>query len=480
MTSLKKKFVQGIVWMGSGTFAIQIISWIATIFVIRLLSPADYGLMSMAAIVIALLLMVSDLGMGSAIIQTETISPYQTRQLLGVIVCINGAAFAFSFLTAPFIAVFFGEPRVVSLIRCLSLNFILMSFYIVPQSLCIRDMNFKTKTKVDFVARLASSLITLLLAFTGYGIWSLVFGEIALHLAKVVGFNITRPNLLVPVFKLAGIGESIRFGSLLTVNRVLYWAFTQLDKVIIGKFLGKDLLGIYGVAMNLAMIPMDKFMPILTQVSFSAFSRIQNDSERLQSSVLNLTHMIAFVMFPVFWGMLAVAPEAIPWILGHKWASSVIPFQFLCGIIPLLSLSSILSPALYAVGRPDIMIKNMAVAVIVMGVAFLLGVQKGLVGVCIAWVAAYPVVFIINSLRSLNVLGVSVKDYAGGVTFPITASGLMAVVIFALRPLLANVSTIPLLGAFVIGGMVFYGGLILCRKTELAKLRSILRTSHDT
>jgi len=426
-----------------------------------------------------LLLMISDLGMGSAVIQTEKISPYQTRQLLGVIVCINGAAFVFSFLTAPFVAVFFGEPRVVALIRCLSLNFILMSFYIIPQSLCIRDMNFKTKTKVDFVARLASSLITLLLAFAGYGVWSLVFGEIALHLAKVVGFNITRPNLLDPVFKLAGIGESIRFGSLLTVNRVLYWAFTQLDKVIIGKFLGKDLLGIYGVAMNLAMIPMDKFMPVLTQVSFSAFSRIQNDSERLRSSVLNLTHMIAFVMFPVFWGMLAVAPEAIPWILGHKWASSVIPFQFLCGIIPLLSLSSILSPALYAVGRPDIMIKNMAVAVIVMGVAFLLGVQKGLVGVCIAWVAAYPVVFIINSLRSLNVLGVSVKDYAGGVTFPITASGFMAGGIFALRPFMANLSTLPLLCSYILCGAVFYGVLVLLFKAEFVRLKNILRVSHN-
>jgi len=475
--SLKSKFIQSLLWLGTGSLAIQVISWGATVLVIRLLSPADYGLMAMSAIVISFLLMICDLGMGGAIIRTEQIDKRQLRQILGIIFCINIAAFIFTYLSAPLVAAFFGEPRVTSIVRWLSVNFILISFYIVPQSICMKEMAYKKKTQIDVTARILSSMMTLGLAFYGYGVWSLVISEIALHLIKLIGFNVFMRSVIVPVFSLRGVGRFIQFGALLTVDRILYWAYGHLDGVILGRLLGKELLGLYSVALNLASIPMDKFLPVLTQVSFSAYSRIQSDSQKLKNGLLNVTHAVAFIVFPVSWGMIAVAPEAIPLLLGQKWASIVLPFQLISIVLPLKALSSILPPALFAIGRPAVNIVNMAISVCIMSVAFLVGVQKGLVGVCLAWVIAYPMVFVIINKRALDALHIPLTSYFREILFPLTSAGLMVGGVFLLKPYIAGLSQLQALAACSVAGGLLYSLSALTSKKEFSKLKHLVARS---
>jgi teichuronic acid exporter len=476
--TLKRRFITSILWLGSGSLAIQLISWASTIVVIRLLTPADYGLMAMSAIVISFLLMICDLGMGGAIIRMENIAHRQIRQILGIIIVINIASFGLTFLSAPLVAAFFGEPRVTSIIRWLSINFILISFYIVPQSLCMKEMAYRQKAQVDVSARILSSMLTLVLAFYGYGVWSLVISEIALHFIKVVGFNLIKRTVVIPVFSLGGVGRFVRFGALLTVDRIFFWAYGHLDGVILGRLLGKELLGLYSVALNLASIPLDKFIPVLTQVSFSAYSLIQSESRKLKSGLLSVTHAVSLMVFPISWGMLAVAPEAIPLILGPKWVSIIVPFQLISIILPFKALSSILPPALFAIGRPGINIVNMAISVCVMATAFLIGVQKGLLGVCLAWVIAYPGLFLIINSRALRVLGIPFAAYLREIWFPLCSAGLMVGGIFLLKSYIFALSEIQILGICIVVGALIYAILILCSHKEFARIKHLAGKSQ--
>ena len=141
---------------------------------------------------------------------------------------------------------------------------------------------------------------------------------------------------------------------------MLYYLYTIADTVIVGKFLGNALLGTYAIAMNLASIPAEKVLPIITQVSFTSYSRIQDDLDRIRRNLLRTASLIAYAGFPVFFGMAAVAPEAIRLLLGPKWTAIILPFQLICLVLPLKAISPVLPPAVFAIGRPRINMENMA------------------------------------------------------------------------------------------------------------------------
>ena len=310
--SFKTRALRGFFWLSIGTFAGQLVSWISTIVVIRLLLPKDYGLMAMAGSFIALLGPFNELGIGSAIVQAERMTEKELRQIYGFTIASSLVFWLACHLAAPLVALFYKEHDLVPILRVVLVNFMLIAFYLVPQSLFIREMNFKSKSAIDVSAQIGSALVTLILALKGLGVWALVIGTLTLNLIKAVLFNVARAERLRPLFNFTGSGKFIRYGVTLTGSRLLYSLYNQADLIIVGRFLGQVTLGIYGVALNLASIPADKVLPLINQISFTSFSRIQDDMERVRRNMLRTTRVIAFSGFPIFWGMAAVAPEAHP------------------------------------------------------------------------------------------------------------------------------------------------------------------------
>lgn len=464
--SFKSKVMRAFFWLGTGTFVGQFISWISTILVIRLLAPADYGLMAMAASVIALITMVSELGVGSSLVQADRITDRDVGHIFGFVLvsCLLGAALCFA--AAPWIAAFYREPRVVPLVRVLCLNFLIMSLYVVPQALFQRAMDFKSKAAADLSAQIGSSLVALLLAWKGAGVWSLVLGQLALHAVKAVAFTAARRSLVRPLFSLAASAPFVRYGLALTGDRVFYYLYTIADTVIIGKFLGNALLGTYAIAMNLASIPAEKVLPIITQISFTSYSRIQDDLDRIRRNLLRMTSAIAYAGFPVFFGMAAVAPEAVPLLLGPKWTGIIVPFQLICLVLPFKAIGPVLPPAVFAIGRPRVNLKNMALTLAVMTSAFLLGVQGGITGIALAWLAAYPVVFLITSRRCLRTLGMTMSGFLAELKFPLAASTAMLGLLMALKLVLSGLPPLSVLSLLVGSGAIAYAGLVLVFQRE--------------
>jgi teichuronic acid exporter len=473
-----RKVLHSFLWQGGGNFVGQAVSWLATLFVIRLLAPGDYGLMAMANVFFGLFFMIADLGFGSAAVQALELTREQLRRVFGIIIVLNVGAAALTFAGAPVIAGFFSEPRLIPIVRVLAVNFLFIALYILPQSHLLRDMKFNVKAKVDLGATVSSALLTLLLAALGYGVWSLVTGMVAYHGVRALLFNLARRVPLVPEFSFRSVSGLARFGMLSALSTFLFFLYGQADVVIGGRFLGADALGLYAVALSLASIPMEKVLPIITQVSFAAFSRIQTDRARVNRNLLRSVRLVSLACFPAFLGLAAVAPIFVPLVLGPRWIELVVPFQVLCLVLPLKAVASLFAPPLYGVGRPGVVVGNMATALGIMVVALLLGVRHGVLGLALAWLIAYPLVFALIAHRSLAALRVPWSDLLRSMAFPTLASGLMFAAVVGVSRLPGEALGATARLALLVGsGAAFYCALVYAfNRDSVMELVRVLRS----
>lgn len=477
-SNLKAKVLNGLMWLGGLTFLGQIITWAVSIIVIRLLAPEDYGLMAMATIFVSFLSLLSEMGLGSALIQKKDINRNELQKVFGFIILVNCILCATVFLLAPLGALYFSEPRLVPILRVMSISFLLLSFYIVPQCLLIRELDFRRKSIIEVCANLVSSALLLWLAFQGLGVWALVYGTIGAHLSRVVLFNLRKQDRIAPRFAKQGIGHMISFGGYVSITRVLWFIYSQADIFIGGRILGKELLGIYSIAMHLVSLPLEKISPLLNQIGFTAFARQQEDIEAVQFNFMRLVRVTNIVMIPVFIGFALVAPELVTLLLGKKWIPTIQLIQILCLIMPLRFVSAIFPPVVTGFGKPNIITGNMIWAVIIMGSAFMIGVQWGVLGLCYAWLVAFPILFVIMLKRVLRALRISIIDMVQTVVLPLIATLIMATGVSAFKYLTSDVLPIYLtLCISIVLGIIIYVGVVLSIRPNIyQEIKALLVT----
>jgi O-antigen/teichoic acid export membrane protein len=291
------------------------------------------------------------------------------------------------------------------------------------------------------------------------------------------GYNIARKGLIIPRFALRGYSEFLTFGGFLTGSRILWYFYSMSDIFVGGRYLSNKLLGVYSVAMQLATIPIEKIMPIISQVAFPAYSRIQSETERVRSHFIKSVRLLSFIIFPVYGGLFLIAPQMVNLFLGHKWGEIILPISLLCLIMPFRSLSTLFPPLLNGLGRPDVDFVNVTMASLILPAAFLIGVRKGILGICFAWIIGYSFVFAIASIRSLRVLGIKYNAYISSIIMPIisTLAMIIAVRLFAL---VAGhyLSSILQLILYVLLGMLFYlAAMFMTRRSAIIEVLSIIR-----
>jgi teichuronic acid exporter len=466
--SLKHQVLSSIAWVAGLTYAGQAIKWIVTIIVIRLLSPSDYGLMAKAMVFMGFLMMISELGLAAAIIQKKQITEDQLTHVFGLVISSNIILGLVFFFMSPVIADFYSDPRLVPILQVLSSTFIFLPFYIVPQSMLLRSMNFKMKSTVEIIGALLGTGMTLVLALMGYGIWSLVLGSIAKHVCWAIGYNIAIKKFMLPRFAIRGYAQFITFGGYVTGSRVLWYFYSMSDIFIGGKFLANKLLGIYSVALQLVSIPIEKFLPVVSQVAFPAYSIIQTQVKQVRSHYLKSLRMISLLIFPLYGGLFIVAPQLVGIFLGTKWSEVIVPLKLLCLIMPFRAISSLFSPVLNGLGRPGVNLTNVGIASVIMPLGFFIGARWGILGICLAWLIGYAPVFLIMSSRSLKVIGPSIKEFWSSLMIPLASTALMIAGVSILDHYLGGyLSPIVQLILYSLLGVCVYSTAILTLKREL-------------
>jgi O-antigen/teichoic acid export membrane protein len=468
MSDLGGKAATALRWAGGATATGQLITWAMTILVIRILTPEDYGLMAMATVVIAFLMLVNELGLGAVIVQRESLDLDTVRTIFGITLIVNTLFFALLWLAAPLISGFFHEDRLTTIVRVLALQFVIAAFEIVPVAQLERNLDFKRKSLANLAANVAGGAASLVLAYRGLGVWALVSGNLVLVTTRMVLLNIAAPFLHLPAFNVRAAANALAFGGLVTLERAMWFLYSQADVFVVGRLLGTRILGVYSVAMQLASLVMHKTGGVLYEVAFPTFARTQEDRRRLSAYVLKAKRLVGFFGFPIFFGIASVAPEMVQVLLGSSWSAAAPALCLLSLVMPLRMASNVLPPALQGSGRPDVSVLNLLLALVVMPLAFLAGARWGLLGVCWSWVLAFPPVYLMMLLRSRHVLGVGVGEVLRTMALPALASAVMFGAVSLLRHLLGEslepAIRLPLLiaaGAACYGALVWFAGRAL-------------------
>jgi teichuronic acid exporter len=476
-SGLKSQVVESLQWSAATKFLGQLANWCITIIVIRLLVPGDYGLMAMANAILGFLAMVAEMGFGASLVQTMAYDRERVRQLFGAALLVNAAFGAVLFASAPLVAGFYQEPRLTAVIRVASLQFIINALAIVPDALLRRELRFKRLSVVEIASGVSGNLVTLLLAFKGYGVWSLVMGALAGGLARAILLQFSVQDRLAPAFRFRGARPLASFGAGVTLTRVLSYFASQADIFIAGKLLGREIVGIYAVAVNLATLPMQRGQAVINDVAFSAFAKIQHDRNALAANLALAIRLTSLFAFPALWGVASVAPEVVRIALGEQWLDAIVPMQIVSLTIPFRMVSAIVVTTRMSVGRIDISIATALAGALLIPLTFFLASRYGLLGLAVAWVAVGPVHFFLSTYGSGTSLGLSQPSIGRNMLRAGSAALVMVLVLALLRVILAGYSDGLRLFLMIAGGAAIYGGMttLLNRKSASEALRLLVR-----
>jgi O-antigen/teichoic acid export membrane protein len=267
--------------------------------------------------------------------------------------------------------------------------------------------------------------------------------------------------------------QLIRFGGHLTASQLLWLVYSQSDTIICGRLLGKDMLGIYSVAMHLAAMPIQRMAHLINRIAFPAFARLQHDMAKVRETVLAGTRMLSAIGFAVLWGISSVTPEIVEVILGPKWSAVSLPLELVALVMPIRLVSLYLPNAIQGLGRSDILLTNTIWSLFIGPPLFFLGAYHGgVVGLVVAWLVASPLAFVQSMSRSLPAIGLSLGQLLRAM-LPATLAGLvMYIIVATTRNFLPMQPGVVRLVALIFAGVVGYATASwLLNRQGIAELR---------
>ncbi|WP_414713971.1 lipopolysaccharide biosynthesis protein [Sphingomonas sp.] len=474
--SLRNQVRSAVIWRSGTQIAGQMITWVSTFLVIRVLSPSDYGLFAMTQVVLVLLNMLNGYGLASALIQRRDAGLRAQRQLFGMLILLNLALGAAQFLAAPVAAAYYRQPMVADLLRVQALLYIATPFIALPYALLAREMDFKRQAKVNFASGIGGALAALGGAYGGLGVWTLVLAPVTLFAIRAIGMTWAARSLMWPSFDFRGAGDIARFGGVMAFGQIFWFIQSQADVFIAGRLFDPHTLGIYTTSLFLTQIFVSKFVPPLNEVAFTAYARLKDDKAAVGAAFVKSARVIMVVALPFYLGLAATAGPLVEVVLGPKWAEAAPIVHWLALAMPMMTLQILYAPATDACGRPGIGAQNGMVGAVLLPAAFLIGVHWGLLGLVAAWLAAYPLYFGISSWRTLPVIGVRFRDLVEAVTPPALAAVAMALIVTLVDGLLPAMGALARLAFLGCTGAAAYGAwLAIFARDTLAQVYDLVR-----
>ena len=399
-------------WSAWGSGATGALKVLVLVLLTRLLSPADFGIVGAALIVIGFSLAFSQLGMGPALIQRPALedrhisTAFYASTGFGILVAV------LVWILAPNIAAFFHMTQLVPVVRALSVLFPIAGVSSVAENLTQRDMRFRLLANTDvFAYSIGYGLVGVVLAIAGFGAWALVGGQIAQALLRSVVLMRAAPPKLHPRPSWACFRDLMGFGMGLSAARLGVILANQADNLVVGRWLGAVALGLYSRAYQLMSVPTSLLGDVFDKVLFPTMSRVQEDARRLTTAYLQGTAVVALVTLPAGVVAAVVAPELVALAFGSKWEPLVPPFQIL-SLGMMFRTSYRMSDSLSrATGKVYRRAWRQALYAVLVFVGAWIGQRDGITGVALGVLVALFLNYILMAHLGLNVLRITWSSF---------------------------------------------------------------------
>jgi PST family polysaccharide transporter len=407
---MDRSLAHSLAWRAGADWFSQILSWSSFLIVVRLLAPADFGIVAMAMVLWAYLRYLGEFGIPQTIVTLRDLTEDQLAQLNTIALLLGLGCFALAAILAYPLAAFFKTPQLSFVVVVTCTGLVPLGFRAVSEGLLNRDMRFRTLSLLDAATSIIAATTTLLMVFFGLGYWSLVLGNLAGYTAQSVLIVAARPHRFA-VPRLDSLRKPLTFGWHVLVSVLASSSYEKLDNVTAGRVLGPAALGIYGLAWNLANVPMEKLTTLVTTTIPTYLAAVQTEPAALRRYLRTLTETLAIGTFPATVGLALVARDLIPFALGHKWDGVIVPLEILSVYVTFRSIVALLGKLLTAVGNPRFVMWDDLAALIILPAGFYVGSHWGTPGIAWGWVAAYPLVALPLYWKTFSTIEMPVRDY---------------------------------------------------------------------
>jgi O-antigen/teichoic acid export membrane protein len=471
--------VRGLAWTGAVKWLGQILSWVSTIVVARLLVPEDYGVVAMAGAVLGLITLLNEFGLGAAVVALRHLTKEHISQIHSLASLFGVGGFLLSCAVAIPAGQFFNAPEVTTIMIAMGVGFVVLSMRSVPCALLEKELRFKLLAFLEGGQSLLATLTTVILAWSGAGYWALVLGGLAGQIGATSVIRLRHPlPYALPSWQ--SLKEAMRFSSHVLISRISWYVSSNSDVFIAGRVLGQALVGTYSFAGTLASVPQDKVTALLSRVMPAFYSTVQHDAGAMRRYLLMLTEALALIVWPMAMGMSLVAHDFVPVVLGDKWNGVIAPLEILACWAGVRSIFSLVPPLLYVTVNSRVAMLNGLLCVATFPIAFWVGSHWGVIGLAWTWVLVQPLTFIQPYRCVLRATQLSLWDYLRALWPALSSVVPMAVCILGIQyaipaewPLATHLGI-----EILVGGAVYFMSVQLFHRQRLAHLFQLIRESR--
>jgi PST family polysaccharide transporter len=474
-----RTIIRAFAWTGAGRWATQLLTWVSTIVVARILAPSDYGLIGMATIYLGLVALISEFGLGQAVITMREMSGRQVAQLNSLSIASGVLLFGISCLAAGLLGKFFHSPKLPQVLIVMSLSFLISGAQVVPDALLQGDLRFKLLASFDAARALVQALTTVMLAVLGFGYWSLALGPLAASVAAVAMALIARPHPMAWP-KWEEVKHALRFSGDVLGSRVAWYAYSNSDFLVAGRVLGQAPLGAYTLAWTIASTPVEKITNVITRVTPAFFSAVQDDKPHLRRYLLGITNGLALLTFPASLGLALVADQFVLVVLGPKWAPAIMPLRLLALYASMRSITTVFPNMLFAMRHSRFVMWMSVVSAVVFPAAFYFSSHWGTTGIAATWILLYPVITAPYVWRIFAATDLPLRTYLHSMLPALRASLVMIVMVLGVRA--ATPTAWPLVVRFTIsvltGALSYAAVLLIAERQRMRDLYRLVRSGE--
>jgi teichuronic acid exporter len=420
--SLKATVKSGLIWTLLQNFGTQIVNLAISMILSRLLLPADFGLIALVTIFSSITLILVDSGLESSIIRTANIKDIDYSSIFVYNVVVSVVLYIIIFLLSPFIGNYFNQPKLPIVIKVLAINIIFIAFAAVQKAKMEKEMRFNVLMQISIICLIASGVVGVVLALSGFGVWSLVIMTLSSSLLNVL--LLWKAARWAPSFRFdkTVFKEHINFGYKIGLATILHSVFREIYSVIIAKWFNPTSVGYYSRANNLMMLPAYSIGGALNRIALPLFSKMNTDNDSLREVYKKVLKLGAFVIAPVVCCMWAYADSLIYVLFGKNWGVSVSYFRIIAIISIIYTLNMYNLYIVGVKGRSDLNLKAEVYKKIINVIIIACTIPFGLQALLWGSVAIIFIEFLINAYFSGRMIDYGVMSQIKEIFPPLVIS----------------------------------------------------------
>jgi lipopolysaccharide exporter len=445
-SSLSQRVAKGGIWvlvlrvLGKGFRIIRLI------ILARLLAPDDFGLFGIALLAMSTLSTFSETGFTTALVQKKKDISQYLDTAWSVSILRGFVLFILLFISAPYVALFFDNSGVAPLIQVIGVAMLLAGFTNIGIVYFQKELEFNKQFAYQLSTTLADFIVVVVAAFILRSVWALVFGQLIGNLTGLIASYILHPYRPRLRFELRKARELFEFGKWVFGSTILMFLLHQGDDAFVGKVLGITMLGFYQMAYRIANIPTTEITHVISQVTFPAYAKMQDNLPRLRESYLRVLQFIACISFPIAGLIFILAPDFTRLVLGEKWMPIIPAMQVLAlwGFISSIGATTI--PFFSSTGKPEIQTKLQVVALILLSIfIYPLSINFGIVGTSLAVLISTLVPYVLAFCIVIKTISCKKISFVMLTIFPFIHTVLLVLCIWLINSVWIHMSIYRLL-----------------------------------